>query len=80
MDSIGAETNPAQPSRSSRIGVHNLNVPAGQLAIRMGKGVGGQSDDRPVQQRRRVRKGPTTSNDLATRPTTAARTRLNCSE
>ena len=78
-DANGAETNPGpaltiiedRGSRSQR---------AGQLAMRMGKVIDGQSDHRPVQQRRRARKGPTTPSDLATRPTTAARTRLNRSE
>jgi hypothetical protein len=35
--------------------------------MRMGKVIDGQSDHRPVQQRRRARKGPTTPSDLARR-------------
>ncbi len=47
----GAEIDPAVPSRSSRIGLHNLNLATSQFATRAGKVVGGQRDDRPVQQR-----------------------------
>jgi hypothetical protein len=54
MDVNGAEINPAQPSRSSRIGAHDLNVPTSQLAMHMGEAVDGQGDHRPVQQRRRI--------------------------